>query len=127
MVANEIKELAKETARSTEDIEKRVESIRKSTQVSVDAIGEISGIISRINDISTTIASAVEEQAATTTEMSRNLGEAARGSTEIAGNISGVAQATKSTSKGATDIQAAAKDLYRTASDLQALVSQFKV
>ncbi len=127
VVANEIKELAKETARSTEDIERRIESIRKSTQVSVEAIGQISGIISRINDISTTIASAVEEQAATTTEMSRNLGEAARGSTEIAGNISGVAQATKSTSKGATDIQSAAKDLYRTASDLQALVGQFKV
>lgn len=126
VVANEIKELAKETARSTEDIGKKIEAIQTNTQTSVAAIGKISEVIAQINDISSTIASAVEEQAATTTEIGRNLTEAARGSTEIAGNISGVAQAAKSTSKGASDIQVSAKDLYKIASELQDLVDQFK-
>jgi methyl-accepting chemotaxis protein len=126
VVANEIKELAKETARSTEDISKKIEAIQTNTQTSVAAIAKITDVITQINDISNTIASAVEEQAATTTEIGRNLSEAARGSTEIAGNISGVAQAAKSTSKGANDIQVAAKDLYQIASELQDLVIQFR-
>ena len=79
VVANEVKELAKETAKATEDISRKIESIQMDTKDSVDAIGTISGIINQINDISATIASAVEEQNATTNEMSRNVSEAARG------------------------------------------------
>ena len=93
VVANEVKELAQETARATEDIARRVEAIQADTSGAVDAIGEIATIIGSINDYQLTIASAVEEQTATTNEMSRNVAEASTGSGEIAANISGVAAA----------------------------------
>ncbi len=84
VVANEVKELAQETARATEDIARRVEAIQADTGGAVAAIGEISTIITSINDYQLTIASAVEEQTATTNEMARNVAEAATGSGEIA-------------------------------------------
>ena len=99
VVANEVKELAQETARATEDIARRVEAIQLDTVSAVAAIGEISEIIASINDYQLTIASAVEEQTATTNEMARSVTEAATGSGEIAANISGVAQ-TAETSNG---------------------------
>src|SRR5882757_4137003 len=80
VVANEVKELAKETAKATEDISRKIEAIQSDTKNAVDAIQQISGVIKQINDISNTIATAVEEQNATTNEMSRNVSEAALGS-----------------------------------------------
>jgi methyl-accepting chemotaxis protein len=127
VVANEVKELAKETARATEEIGQKIEAIQGDTKAAVTAIGEISGIINQINDISNTIASAVEEQTATTNEIGRNVTEAAKGTMGIAENISGVAQAAKDTTSGANDTQKAAKGLSEMASQLQALVSKFKV
>ncbi len=126
VVANEIKELARETARSTEDISRKIEAIQHNTQTSVASIGKITEVINQINDISNTIASAVEEQTATTNEIGRNLVEAAKGSSEIAGNISGMAMAVRSTSKGAGDIQMAAQDLSKVAAGMQRMVGQFK-
>ncbi|PFG32256.1 methyl-accepting chemotaxis protein [Sanguibacter antarcticus] len=96
VVASEVKDLAQETARATEDIARRVEAIQLDTVSAVAAIGEISEIIASINDYQLTIASAVEEQTATTQEMSRSVTEAATGSGEIAANISGVAQTAES-------------------------------
>jgi methyl-accepting chemotaxis protein len=87
VVANEVKELAKETAKATEDISRKIESIQIDTKGAVEAIGTITKIITQVNDISNSIASAVEEQNATTNEMSRNVTEAARGASEIAKNI----------------------------------------
>lgn len=126
VVANEVKELAKETAKATEDIGQKIDAIQSDTKNAVSAIGEISRIIDKINDISGSIASAVEEQTATTNEMSRNVAEAARGSTEIASNISSVAQAARSTTDGANQTQQAARDLSKMAADLQGMVSKFK-
>jgi methyl-accepting chemotaxis protein len=126
VVANEVKELAKETAKATEDIGQKIDAIQADTKDAVAAIGQISAVINQINDISNTIASAVEEQTATTNEIGRNVSEAAKGSTEIAQNISGVAQAARSTSDGLTDAQKAAVQLSKMAADLQALVAQFK-
>jgi methyl-accepting chemotaxis protein len=126
VVANEVKELAKETARATEDISGKIEAIQSDTQGAVEAIGRISSIINQINDIQNTIASAVEEQTATTNEIARSVTEAARGSAEIADNITGVASAAQSTSVGAEDTQKAAGELSRMAADLQSLVAQFK-
>ncbi len=97
VVANEVKELAQETARATEDIARRVEAIQSDTTGAVDAINRISAIIERINDFQTTISSAVEEQTATTAEMSRNVTEASTGAVQIAKNIAGVAQAARDT------------------------------
>ncbi len=127
VVANEVKELAKETAKATEDIGRKIAAIQGDTAGAVTAIREIGGIIRQINDIGTTIASAVEEQTATTAEIGRNVAEAARGSSEIAQNITGVAHAAQSTSSGATQTQASAGELSRIAADLQARVSQFRV
>jgi methyl-accepting chemotaxis protein len=79
VVASEVKDLAQETAKATEDIVRRVETIQADTSGAVAAIGEISAIIERINDIQLTIASAVEEQTATTQEMNRTLSDAADG------------------------------------------------
>ena len=125
VVANEVKELAKETAKATEDISKRIEAIQTDTKGSVDAIAQITAIIKQINDISNTIASAVEEQTATTNEIARNVGEAAKGSSQIAENVVAVATAAKSTTQGANDTQVAAQELSRMAAELQKLVARF--
>jgi methyl-accepting chemotaxis protein len=126
VVANEVKELAKQTAKATEDISRKIEAIQGDTKGAVEAIGQIGKIINQINDIQNTIAGAVEEQTATTGEISRNVAEAAKGSSEIAQNITGVAQAARSTTEGASDTKRSADELSRMALDLQQLVSQFK-
>ncbi len=126
VVANEVKELAKETAKATEDISQKIEAIQSDTKSAVAAISEISAVIIRINDFQNTIASAVEEQTATTNEMSRNVTEASKGSSEIAQNITGVATTAKSTSSGAADTQKAASELSRMATELQAIVAEAK-
>jgi methyl-accepting chemotaxis protein len=126
VVATEVKELAQETARATEDISRRVEAIQGDTAGAVDAIAEISAIIGRINDFQLTIASAVEEQSATTNEMNRNVAEAATGAGEIAQNITGVATAAEVTTEGVAQSQQAVAELARMSSDLQTAVSRFR-
>jgi hypothetical protein len=126
VVANEVKELAKQTATATEQISGRIAAIQGDTAGAVDAIGHISAVIGRISDIQTTIASAVEEQTATTHEISRNVSEAARGSSEIAVNIASVATAARATSDGATATQRTAGVVTDVASSLTQLVSGTK-
>lgn len=89
MVAGEVKDLARETAKATEDIARRVEAIQGDTDGAVAAIGQITSVIGAINDYQTTIAAAVEEQTATTNEINRGVTKAATGAGEIAANISG--------------------------------------
>ncbi|MCW5890397.1 MAG: GAF domain-containing protein [bacterium] len=127
VVANEVKELAKETAKATEEISQKIEAIQNDTRAAVEAIGEIGGVINQINDIQNTIASAVEEQTATTNEIGRNVAEAAKGSAEIAENISGVAGSAAATSAGAGDASRAAGELARLASDLREIVANAEV
>jgi methyl-accepting chemotaxis protein len=126
VVANEVKELAKATARATEEISQKIEAIQTDTKGAVLAMGQISSIIANINDLQNAIAAAVEEQTATTNEIGRNVGEAAKGTSEIAQNISGVATAAKSTSAGAGESQKASGELARMATSLQKLTSQFR-
>jgi methyl-accepting chemotaxis protein len=123
VVANEVKELAKETAKATEDISQKIETIQADTKHAVTAISEISVVINKISDYQNTIATAVEEQTATTNEISRNVSEAAKGSTEIAQNISGVAQAARDTTIGAVDTEKASAELAKMASTLQRTVA----
>jgi methyl-accepting chemotaxis protein len=127
VVANEVKELAKKTAKATEDISRKIEAIQIDAKAAVASIGTISEVINQINGISNTIATAVEEQNATTNEMARNVSEAAHGSGEITSNIAGVADAAESTSRGATDTQKAAQQLVQTSTELRHLVEQFKI
>ena len=126
VVANEVKELAKETAKATEDISLRIEAIQGDTDGAVNAIGEITQIINQISDVSTTIATAVEEQTATTNEIGRSVSEAATGTSEIVENIVAVAQAADGTMQGAGNSQQAAEELSRMATSLQDLVTRFK-
>jgi methyl-accepting chemotaxis protein len=126
VVATEVKELAQETARATEDIARRVQAIQGDTAGAVEAIAEISTIIGRINDYQLTIASAVEEQSATTNEMNRNVAEAATGAEEIAQNITGVASAAEVTTEGVAQSQQAVGELARMSSELQSAVSRFR-
>ena len=127
MVANEVKELAKETAKATEDISLKVDAIQGDSAAAVKAVEEIRGIINQINDIATTIAGAVEEQTATTNEIGRSVSEASRGATEIARNIGGVAQAAQSTASGANATLTAAASLAKLASELQSVVGRFRL
>jgi len=126
VVANEVKELAKETAKATEDIGRKIDAIQGDTKGAVEAIGQITTVINQLNDISNTIASAVEEQTATTNEISRNVAEGAKGASQVAENIVSVAQAAKSTTQGANDTQTAAGELTRMAAELQNVVSRFR-
>jgi methyl-accepting chemotaxis protein len=126
VVANEVKELANETAKATEQISQKIDAIRKGTDGAVAVIAEIGGIISQMHDISTTIASAVEEQTATTREIARNVMEAALGETQVTENITSVAQAAKTTSGGAQNTQNAAGELAGMAAELQKIVRLFK-
>jgi methyl-accepting chemotaxis protein len=127
VVANEVKELAKATASATENITRKIETIRGDTKASVAAIAAISQVIHQINGISATIAVAVEEQDATTNEMARNVSAAANGSSEITQNTVGIAQAAEDTSLDAGETQEAARHLVATSGELRRLVEQFKI
>ncbi|WP_433831761.1 methyl-accepting chemotaxis protein [Actinoplanes sp. CA-015351] len=127
VVASEVKDLAQETARATEDIARRVEAIQADTSSAVVAIQEISRIISEINDYQVTIASAVEEQTATTNEMSRSIGEAANGSSNIAGSINAVASAAHATTSALGEAEASVSELTTVAGELREVVSGFRI
>jgi methyl-accepting chemotaxis protein len=127
VVANEVKELAKQTAKATEDISQKIAAIQADTKGAIDAIATIGAVINRINDISGAIATAVEEQSATTNEMSRNVTEAAKGSTEITQNIAGVSEAAQGTSSSAHESMKAAQALAQMSTALRGLVEQFRV
>ncbi|GGS68469.1 hypothetical protein GCM10010156_29210 [Planobispora rosea] len=126
VVAGEVKDLAQETAKATEDISRRVEAIQADTESAVAAIAEISQIIGQLNDYQLTIASAVEEQSATTNEMNRSVAEAASGSSDIAGNISVLADAARLTATGVGESRQAAANLAELSARLHQLVSGFR-
>ncbi|MBG0832484.1 methyl-accepting chemotaxis protein [Planomonospora sp. ID67723] len=127
VVAGEVKDLAQETAKATEDISRRVEAIQADTTAAMEAIGRISEITGRINDHQAAIAAAVEEQTATTGEMNRNVADAATFSNEIAANIAGVAQAAAITTEGVEQSRQAAVELAGMSRSLRELVGRFTV
>ena len=125
VVAGEVKELASETARATEDIAARVLAIQGDTGGAVAAIEEISSIVAAINDLQVTIASAVEEQTATTGEMTRSVAQAASGSGQIAGSVDQVAAAAGATTESLEQTRAAVDDLAALATSLRTQVATF--
>jgi len=127
VVANEVKELAKQTAKATEEIKQKITVIRANASGAISAIEGIRGVIDKISLISTVIASAVEQQSATTSEMARNVSEAAHGASTISSNIKGVADATQDTSTNVGEAQTATLHLARMANQLRDLVGRFKV
>ena len=126
-MASEVKDLAQETARATEDISRRIEAIQTDSEAAVAAIAKIAEIIEEVNSYQSTIAAAVEEQTATTGEMSRSVSEAATGAGGIAGNIEYVATAAQSSSTGIVEAQRAAAELAQLSGDLRELVARFTV
>ncbi len=126
VVASEVKDLARETASATEDIARRVEAIQADATGAVRAIEEISEIVAAVNGYQLTIASAVEEQTATTAEMSRGVTEAATGAGEIASTITGVASAASTSSEVITQVQASVTELAAMAADLRARLGAFR-
>ncbi|MFC3688687.1 methyl-accepting chemotaxis protein [Aquipuribacter hungaricus] len=126
VVATEVKELATQTGKATEDIARRIDAIQRDSSHAGDAIRSISDVIDRINASQSTIAAAVEEQTATTNEMTRSVSEAAQGASEIASGVASVAQAAAETTDGASQTSAAAVELSAMAGDLQVLVGRFR-
>ena len=127
VVATEVKALATQTARATEEISQQIAAIQSSTG---DAVGAIKGIgltISGINEIATTIAAAVEEQGAATQEIARNVSEAAQGTSQVSSNITGVTQSSGQTGVAAGQVLGAADDLAKQAETLRLHVDHFLV
>lgn len=125
VVASEVKDLAQETSRATEDIGHRVEAIREASTGVVDAITRITEIISSINAFQLTIASAVEEQTATTQEMRRGVEVAAEGSQSIASSISDVASQTTASVETLTTFDEQIDELAALSTTLRARVAEF--
>ena len=125
VVASEVKNLATQTAKATEDIQAQVAAIQASTGKTVAAIGTIGGIIEQMSEISTAIASAVEEQTAATLEIARSVQAAARGTEEVSGNIDGVNIASATTGDAANHILDAARELSVQAEGLSDEVGRF--
>jgi len=118
VVANEVKELAKQTAAATEDIRAQVEGMQDNTQHAVKAIDEIVRIINEINQISGTIAAAVEEQTATTNEISKSVGEAARGANDVTRNVNQAAAGANEISRNVQEAVKGVSDIARNVTQL---------
>jgi len=127
VVANEIKELARETAASAEDIIRKVEAIQDSTGDATNAITKVSEITSHVHELSGSIAISVEEQAAMTGEISRNIIDTAHGSDEITHTIAEVATVTQQASEQTVHVQDAAQELAELAEQLRQLIKKFKI
>ncbi|WP_380174710.1 methyl-accepting chemotaxis protein [Kineococcus sp. DHX-1] len=127
VVAGEVKELAQQTARATEEIVTKVSATQADVAAATDVIAQIGEVISRVDGLQATIAAAVEEQSATTSEMVRNVTEVSTGSQEISANISSIAAAAAQTTSSATHTATTAADVSQAAARLHTLVSRFTV
>ncbi|MCJ2123015.1 methyl-accepting chemotaxis protein [Methylobacterium sp. J-077] len=125
VVATEVKELAGQTAKATEEIASQIGRIQSVTGEAVGAIGAIAGRIREINTVAATIATAVEEQGAATREIVRSVTQATAGSQEVTGNIAGVARAAEQTGAAAEQVLASATGLSRQSEQLSAEVDRF--
>ncbi|HKW53314.1 MAG TPA: methyl-accepting chemotaxis protein [Stellaceae bacterium] len=125
VVASEVKSLATQTAMATDDIGAQIGGIQQSTKEAVAAIMEIAGVISQINQISTSVAASIEEQGRATQEIARNATEAARGTTESSSNISSVMEAAGDTGTAANEVLDAAKEVAALSDNLHAQVDGF--
>jgi methyl-accepting chemotaxis protein len=126
VVASEVKDLAQETARATENIVQRVDTIQRDAEAAMSAISEISSVIGRISDHQQVIAGTVEEQQATTGEISRSVGEAASGTADIAQSMTSVAEAASATSSDVQEAEKAATNLATLSGELTEIVGRFR-
>ncbi len=125
VVASEVKALANQTAKATEDISAQISRIQGETGEAVDAIKGIGTTIRQMSEIAAAIAAAVEQQGAATRDISSNIQEVARGTAEVSGNIAGVNEAAAETGSAAAQVLTAAQDLDRQADKLRVDVNGF--
>jgi methyl-accepting chemotaxis protein len=125
VVANEVKGLANQTAKATEEITAQITAVQNGSQQAVAAIGSVHAIITRMAQIATTIAAAVEQQGAATSEITRNVTQAARGTEEVNGNITSIRDATVETQQAAMHVNQAATNVTDQSETLKSLIGQF--
>lgn len=125
VVAAEVKNLATQTSKATEEIGTQITSVQGATQNAVNAIASIGKTIGEIDQIATTIAAAVEEQGAATQEIARNVEEAAKGTQEVSANIGGVTEAANSTGAVANQVLSSARTLSQQSGEMRQLVQTF--
>ena len=125
VVASEVKQLASQTAKATEEISAQIAGMQTATQDSVAAIKTIGGTIGRISEIASTIAAAVEEQGAATQEIARNVGEAAKGTAMVASNITDVNRGAGETGSASSQVLSSAQSLSSESNHLKLEVDKF--
>jgi methyl-accepting chemotaxis protein len=127
VVASEVKQLASQTAKATEEIGNQITEMQSATSESVAAIKEIGGTIGRISNIAATIAAAVEEQGATTQEIARSVQQAASGTSEVATNITDVNRGATETGSASAQVLASAQSLSSESHHLKTEVEKFLI
>lgn len=125
VVASEVKNLANQTAKATEEIRGQVEAIQNQTQNAVNEIRSVTDVVRHLEEISSGIAAAMEEQSAATQEISRNVGEAANGTDEVVSNISGVSSAAAETGREASVVLNEAQSLSQRSKEMGESVQNF--
>jgi methyl-accepting chemotaxis protein len=125
VVASEVKNLANQTARATDEIAAQIASIQQATGETVGSIEQISAVITRIDEITSTIAAAVEQQGVATREISRNVQQAAEGTREVSANILQVNEGSQHTGTASSQMQSASAELAEQAENLRTQVERF--
>jgi methyl-accepting chemotaxis protein len=125
VVASEVKQLASQTAKATEEIGTQIAGMQNATQDSVSAIKEIGGTIGRIAEIASLISATVEEQGAATQEIARNVGEAAKGTALVASNISDVNRGASETGSASAQVLSSAQSMSSESTRLKVEVEKF--
>jgi methyl-accepting chemotaxis protein len=125
VVAAEVKELATQTAKATQEISAQISEIQAATGASADAIKEIGATIGGISQVTTTIAAAVEQQGVATQEIARNVQQAADGTARVAGNIADVNKGATETGSASSQVLSSAQSLSRESSRLKLEVQRF--
>ncbi|HET7902515.1 MAG TPA: methyl-accepting chemotaxis protein, partial [Candidatus Nanopelagicales bacterium] len=126
VVAGEVKDLARETAMATEDISRRVAAIQGDAQTAVASVGQIGEAMQNIAEYQVVISAAIDEQIATTSDMSRNVADAASATSDIANEIGGVSESSLSTAAGVSQSLEALQELAHMSGELQTMVSRFR-
>ena len=125
VVASEVKSLANQTAKATEEIDQQIAGMQGVAGEAVEAIGSIGKTITEVSEIATTIAAAVEEQGTATREIARNVQDAARGTQDVTSNITGVSTGTEETGKAANQVLETSSELTEKAMDLRTQIDNF--
>ena len=125
VVASEVKNLANQTSKATEEIGNQISAMQAATHDAVTAIHSIGSTITRISEISTAIAGAVEQQGNATNEIARNVQQAAAGTREVSANVDGVSQAASQTGQSANEVLNASRQLAQSSETLKTRIDEF--